>query len=169
MSKINEKNIKIRYATKEDVVTLQNIFNKVVKEKQFLPILQETEIEIVDTKWFDLKNQNFIIVAEVEGEIVGQAQLERSEFDAASHVCEIGILVDPDHRGKGVGSALLKKTVDTAKQLGFEKICLQVFHTNIIAISLYQKFGFREVGRRRKQFKMGNVYIDEILMERFLT
>ncbi len=92
--------------------------------------------------------------------------MERLEDDATQHVCEIGIIVDPDYRGKGVGNRLLEKAIQTAKHLGFEKICLSTFHTNSNAISLYKKFGFQEVGRRKKQFKIADEYIDEILMER---
>jgi RimJ/RimL family protein N-acetyltransferase len=167
-SNAKEKDIKIRYATKEDSIALQRIFNKVVREKRFLPYYEE--IDEIDDRWLNLRNQNLIIVAEVGNEVVGLVQLERSEFDASTHVGIIGIIVDPDHRGTGVGSALLKWTIDTAKSLGFEKICLQVFHTNSIAIALYKKFGFKSVGRRKKQFKINeNEYVDEILMERFLT
>ena len=92
--------------------------------------------------------------------------MERLEDDATQHVCEIGIIVDPDYRGKGVGSRLLEKAIQKAEFLGFEKICLSTFHTNSNAISLYKKFGFQEVGRRKKQFKIADEYIDEILMER---
>lgn len=166
LSKYNAKKIKVRYATKEDIVTLKMMFNKVVKEKQFLPTLQEITIEEVTNGWFDLGNQNFILVAEIQDELVGQVQLERLEDDATQHVCEIGIIVDPDHRGKGVGSKLLEKAIQSAKHLGFEKICLSTFHTNSNAIALYKKFGFQEVGRRKKQYKIADEYIDEILMER---
>ncbi|MFX1519987.1 MAG: GNAT family N-acetyltransferase [Promethearchaeota archaeon] len=168
LSKHKVKDIKIRYATKEDFVTLRQMFNKVVKEKRFLPTLYEIEVEEVESEWFDLRHQNFIIVAEIQGEIVGQVQLERLDDDATQHVCEIGIIIDPDYRGKGVGSALLKKGIDTAKHLGFEKIILSVFSTNEIALTLYKKFGFKEIGRRNKQFRIENEYIDEILMELFL-
>ncbi|WP_287588614.1 GNAT family N-acetyltransferase [Candidatus Borrarchaeum sp.] len=168
-SKYKTNDIKVRFSTKEDIISLKKMFNKVVKEKQFLPTLQEITIEEVTNGWFDLGNYDLIIVAEIQGELVGQIQLERLEDDAAQHVCEIGIIVDPDYRGKGVGSELLKKTIENAKHLGFEKICLSTFHTNRIAIALYKKFGFREAGRRKKQFKIADEYIDEILFERFLT
>jgi RimJ/RimL family protein N-acetyltransferase len=169
LSKHKAKDIKIRYATKEDVVTLKKMFNKIVKEQRFLPTLQEIEIEEVESEWFDLRDQNFSIVAEIQGEIVGQIQLERLEDDATQHVCEIGIIVDPEHRSKGVGSKLLERAIENAKDMGFEKICLSTFHTNLIAIALYKKFGFREAGRRKKQFKIADEYIDEILLELFLT
>jgi ribosomal protein S18 acetylase RimI-like enzyme len=77
--------------------------------------------------------------------------------------------VDPEHRSKGVGSKLLEKAIKNAKDMEFEKICLSTFHTNLIAIALYKKFGFREAGRRKKQFKIADEYIDEILLELFLT
>jgi RimJ/RimL family protein N-acetyltransferase len=163
-SKYKENDISVRFSTKEDILSLKKMFNKVVREKRFLPTIEE--VEEVGNGWVDLRNHDFTIVAEIQGELVGQIQLERLEDDATQHVCEIGIIVDPDHRGKGVGNRLLEKAVQTAKFLGFKKICLSTFHTNSNAISLYKKFGFQEVGRRKKQFKIADEYIDEILMER---
>jgi len=163
-SKYKANDIKVRFSTKEDIISLKKMFNKVVREKRFLPTL--SSIEEVGNEWIDLRNHDLIIVAEIQGELVGQIQLECLEDDATQHVGEIGIIVDPDYRGKGVGSRLLEKAIKTAKHLGFEKICLSTFHTNSNAISLYKKFGFQEVGRRKKQFKIADEYIDEILMER---
>ena len=168
-SKYKVNDIKIRFSTKEDIIGLKKMFNKVVREKRFLPTLHEITIEDIRNDWFDLRHYDLILVAEIQGELVGQIQLERLEDDATQHVCEIGIIVDPDYRGKGIGSELLKKAIEKAKQLGFEKICLSTFHTNRIAIALYKKFGFREAGRRKKQFKIADEYIDELLFERFLT
>ncbi len=163
-SKHQANDIKVRFSTKEDIISLKKMFNRVVREKRFLPTIEE--LAEVGDEWVDLINHDLIIVAEIQGELVGQIQLERLEDDATQHVCEIGIIVDPDYRGKGVGSRLLEKAIKTAKHLGFEKICLSTFHTNSNAISLYKKFGFQEVGRRKKQFKIADEYIDEILMER---
>ncbi|MFX1466159.1 MAG: GNAT family N-acetyltransferase [Promethearchaeota archaeon] len=163
-SKYKQNDIIVRFSSKEDIISLKKMFNKVVREKRFLPTLEE--IEEIGNEWLDHRYQDFSIVAEIQGELVGQIQLERLEDDATQHVCEIGIIVDPDYRGIGVGSKLLEKAIQTAKHLGFEKICLSTFHTNSNAISLYKKFGFQEVGRRKKQFKIADEYIDEILMER---
>ncbi len=163
-SKHQANDIKVRFSTKEDIISLKKMFNRVVREKRFLPTIEE--LAEVGDEWVDLINHDLIIVAEIQGELVGQIQLERLEDDATQHVCEIGIIVDPDYRGKGVGSRLLEKAIKTAKHLGFEKICLSTFHTNSNAISLYKKFGFQELGRRKKQFKIADKYIDEILMER---
>jgi len=163
-SKHKANDISVRFSTKEDIISLKKMFNKVVREKRFLPTIEE--IEEVGNEWIDLRNHDLTIVAEIQDELIGQIQLERLEDDATHHVCEIGIIVDPDYRGKGVGSRLLEKAIQTAKHIGFEKICLSTFHTNRNAISLYTKFGFQEVGRRKKQFKIADEYIDEILMER---
>ena len=48
------------------------------------------------------------------------------------------------HRGRGIGKALLKRAVKTARKQGAQKIYL---HAQVAVIEFYQKMGFRCVGR----------------------
>ena len=50
------------------------------------------------------------------------------------------IAVDPDHRGEGVGSTLLERSIDVLDDAGSVK--LEVRASNDRAISLYREFGF---------------------------
>lgn len=51
---------------------------------------------------------------------------------------------------------------------GYEKISLSVFSTNKRAINLYKKFGFEIEGVKKKEIKIDEEYVDEILMALFL-
>jgi GNAT superfamily N-acetyltransferase len=53
-----------------------------------------------------------------------------------------GIVVDPQIRGKGVGSKLLDAVVDLAKQNGYKQVRLDVVDTNPRARQLYERKGF---------------------------
>ena len=59
------------------------------------------------------------------------------------------VAVTASSRGKGVGSALLKKLDCYAKSNGIKTISLEVRPSNTAAISLYEKFGYKLVGRRK--------------------
>ncbi len=57
-----------------------------------------------------------------------------------------GICVDASGRGKGVGTALLKAIIETAKAQGRAKVTLDVIDSNPRARALYQRFGFKPTG-----------------------
>ncbi len=56
-----------------------------------------------------------------------------------------GIVVDPEMRGRGVGTAILDKLSEFAKESGYRTIKLQVIDTNNRARNLYESQGFIEI------------------------
>ncbi|HIK13160.1 MAG TPA: ribosomal protein S18-alanine N-acetyltransferase [Oscillatoriaceae cyanobacterium M33_DOE_052] len=62
------------------------------------------------------------------------------------------IAVHPQYQGQGFGQALLYHLLHRARLRQLEWATLEVRTTNQPAISLYQKFGFQEVGRRRRYY-----------------
>jgi ribosomal-protein-alanine N-acetyltransferase len=59
------------------------------------------------------------------------------------------IAVRPEYRGKGLGEALLRRTLDLARSLGGQYVVLEVRVSNQAAVGLYRKLGFAEIGRRK--------------------
>ena len=62
------------------------------------------------------------------------------------------IVIKKSKRGNGYSSLLLKKLIQIAKSKKCTKINLEVAIDNIIAISLYKKFGFVQVGKRQNYY-----------------
>jgi ribosomal-protein-alanine N-acetyltransferase len=62
--------------------------------------------------------------------------------------------VSPDHRVKGIGERIMKRILLEAKERGCKSIILSVRESNLPAIKLYTKFGFVEVGRRKKYYRL---------------
>ncbi|MGM9497622.1 GNAT family N-acetyltransferase [Desertifilum tharense] len=60
--------------------------------------------------------------------------------DRNSHI--FLVYVKPEHRRKGIGSALMRHAENWARQRGDRQISLQVFHNNDIALNLYQSLGY---------------------------
>jgi ribosomal protein S18 acetylase RimI-like enzyme len=56
---------------------------------------------------------------------------------------ELGMAVFPEHRGRGIGTSLLKRLVETAGA-SYEQISLSVARENP-ALRLYERFGFEVV------------------------
>ena len=58
-----------------------------------------------------------------------------------------GTGVSPQFRGRGVGKALMRATIDLYKELGIQIATLEAISENESAISLYQQFGYEVVDR----------------------
>jgi len=54
------------------------------------------------------------------------------------------LYVKPEYRGRGIGTMLLRETLEDLRKRGFEEVRLTVLSKNQGAISLYERFGFRE-------------------------
>jgi len=64
----------------------------------------------------------------------------------------MNLAVHPGKRQKGLGKKLMKALLDYCRIHGVQWISLEVRMSNVPAISLYQGFGFKEVGRREKYY-----------------
>lgn len=56
------------------------------------------------------------------------------------------LAIDENHRGLGVGRALVNACARKARQRGCERLRLEVRADNAVAIHLYEREGFRRVG-----------------------
>ena len=73
----------------------------------------------------------------------------------------INIAVDEEYHGKNIGTKLIEYALSNTNA---EKMMLEVRESNISAIKLYEKVGFKEINRRKKYY--GNE--DAIIMERII-
>ncbi|MEH2162620.1 MAG: ribosomal protein S18-alanine N-acetyltransferase [Nostoc sp.] len=63
------------------------------------------------------------------------------------------LAVHPEYHRQGLGQALLYSLIKTACDRRLERATLEVRASNLTAISLYQKFGFKTAGRRRGYYQ----------------
>ena len=64
------------------------------------------------------------------------------------------VAVYPQYRGIGVATALINKVFDFAKEKGLSFVSLEVRASNTAAVSLYEKTGFKEEGRRKDFYRL---------------
>jgi ribosomal-protein-alanine N-acetyltransferase len=63
------------------------------------------------------------------------------------------LAVHPNYQRQGLGQVLLYALLQSAWQRGLEWATLEVRASNQVAIALYQKFGFSEVGKRKRYYQ----------------
>lgn len=91
-----------------------------------------------------------LTVAErASGEVVGYAVLWC--FGEEAELANIAVV--EEMRGRGYGSELLDAVLETARERGVRKLFLDVRVSNERAAALYERRGFREVGRRRRYYR----------------
>ena len=65
------------------------------------------------------------------------------------------VAVNPEFRGQGIGDMLISHTKSFAARMGYSTISLEVSQANSTAISLYSKYGFKEVGQKPNYYGKG--------------
>jgi GNAT superfamily N-acetyltransferase len=105
----------------------------------------ETEISKEQTQltWQRLNEPSFDmhgLVAELAGKVVGIAHYSftYSSWAASPHLYLEDLFVDPEHRGNGIGKALILALEEPAQARGSEKIYWETHKDNKVARSLYE-------------------------------
>jgi [ribosomal protein S18]-alanine N-acetyltransferase len=86
--------------------------------------------------------------------VYGSKLLGMGCFWAILDEAHITILaIHPQFHRQGLGQLLLYSLLETASDRGLERATLEVRASNLAAISLYQKFGFKIAGRRKRYYQ----------------
>ena len=83
-----------------------------------------------------------LLLVKVDGEIAGTISLRKIREDAG----EIKrMYVKPKFRGKKLGDLMIEKVISISEENGFSKLFLDTALFMSSAVSLYKKFGFKEI------------------------
>jgi RimJ/RimL family protein N-acetyltransferase len=108
------------------------------------------------------------LVAEADGDVVGNVLISLERSVVSSHVGTLSIVVAGGWREVGVGTALVRAALDWSRRRGLAKVQLAVFPDNERAIAVYEHTGFVREGLRRRQYRgEGDTFRDEVLMAWF--
>jgi ribosomal protein S18 acetylase RimI-like enzyme len=80
-------------------------------------------------------------VAVEDGEVVGWLAVV-AKPGWASHVGEVRLIVDPAHRGRGIGRMLARRAVLESLDLGLEKMVVEVIAVQEPTIAMFRSLGF---------------------------
>jgi RimJ/RimL family protein N-acetyltransferase len=108
------------------------------------------------------------LIAEVDGKVVGGGNFQKGRWAKNAHTGELGMAVRPGFRRLGIGAAILEAGIEWARSAGIRKLKLGVFATNVAAMELYRKFGFREEARLKEEVILNGLPVDEVLMARWI-
>lgn len=111
------------------------------------------------------KGYAYMIVREDNHEPVGIVRL--MNVDQTWRRATLGIFIgEKSCWGMGIGTEAVRLILDFSFNcLNLHNIMLNVYSFNERALRLYEKCGFKEIGRRRECVIYGNRYYDEIIMD----
>lgn len=151
-----------------DLDDLIDYINGLVEERAYITktekVTREAEAEWLGQRLAEIENGHMIhLVAEVAGKVVGAGEVNQLP-EERDHTGYLGIGISKSHRGQGLGTALMQALKELSKKAELEILILDVFATNTVAITLYEKIGFKEVGRIPKGIYRDGNYIDLVRM-----
>ena len=113
-------------------------------------------------------DEGMTLIAEADGETVGNVLVSIERNVVSSHVGTLSIVVAEGWRDVGIGSAMVRAAQEWAAAHGLLKVALAVFPDNERAIAVYERAGFVREGLRRHQYRGdGGELRDELLMAWF--
>lgn len=167
----NGKRITIRSPNLTDSGQIIDLTNRVLSETNYL-VTQSDEFRVTledEQDWimgFIDETDKLLVVAVYVDTVVGIVNVQAERKRRIRHRADLGIIIDPEFRGQGVGKILMNAVIDWArKHPTIEKVSLSVFEANIVARKLYEGLGFKVQGVRYREYKIAeNEYIDDIMM-----
>jgi ribosomal protein S18 acetylase RimI-like enzyme len=165
------RTVLLRPAVKEDAAVFIEAVDSVAREEIYF-LRSRFDLDVEQEEAFIARAQkdgNLILLAVLDGELVGWVTLFRGRHEFLSHTGDLGMGVVKGYRSLGIGGALMDGALRWATQHGFEKVNLGVRISNERARALYRKFGFVEEGYRVREIKdRQGRYDDSVEMARFL-
>lgn len=111
-----------------------------------------------------LRNGYFgICMRHVTGTLLGYCVL----MPVVDELHVLNLCVAPSAQGAGAGLALLREAVRMARNQRLEGLLLEVRPSNHRAIRLYERFGFKSIGRRKNYYPARHRSREDAIVMRF--
>ena len=66
------------------------------------------------------------------------------------------IAVQRNVQGRGIGRRLVERVIERARDMQMDSLLLEVRPSNLRALEIYRRYGFAEIGRRKKYYEAAN-------------
>lgn len=160
----------VRAVRPDDAEGYHACIDRVARARTYIAIIEAYPLEEVRDFVADMiaRDLPFYVAEAPGGQVVGWCDIgmpkPRPERPGFGHIGHLGMGIDADHRGRGVGERLLRAALTHASRIGLERVELQVFPGNAAACALYRKAGFDVEGVKRRARKLDGRYEDLVQM-----
>lgn len=156
----------IRKALIRDLRAITDIYNEAIS-KTIATFDIEPKGAAEQEAWFNEHGPgNPIIVAELEGRIVGWASLSKwSDRCAYARTAEVSLYVVESQQGKGFGRRLLQAILQKGHEAGLHTVIARIAEGNEASIHLHESLGFKHVGVMKEVGEKFGRLLDVYLMQ----
>ncbi len=168
LTQLRQKGYSFDQYTKSHEAGLYKIFQQVVDTGVQFPY-ESSSMQSFSTEF--IRQPESVYVCHVDGKVIGGFYLRANYTGRCNHIANAAYMVLDTHKGQGIGTLMLKASLQLAKQLGFHAMQFNmVLSQNINAVKFYEKFGFEIVGTIPNAIrKPDNSYQDGFVMYRKLN
>ena len=92
----------------------------------------------------ETEQRSHLLIETTDGQIIGEGSMQ---VGTAHHTGTLGIKIIGKYRRRGLGTEMMLLLESEAQKLGLQRIYLHVWALNEPAFQLYQKVGYRQIGR----------------------
>jgi len=138
---VNDKLV-IRETSTEDIPLIFNLIRELADYEKLSYSVTADE-ELLKKNLFGKNRYAYVVIAEYEGEAVGQALYfyNFSTFKGKPGIYLEDLFVRPEFRNKGIGKALLNYLIELAKEQDCGRVEWVVLDWNESAINFYKSLG----------------------------
>ncbi len=134
-------------------------------ENEFLVPIEGVQRKLAMSK--DSEN-SIVLIAFDNEQIIARAELQGYFQSRIRHRAILSISVKKDYWNKGIGTEMLNRIFEEAKNMNIRVIELEVISDNLRGINLYHKMGFEDIGIYKDYFYVNDTYKDAIVMQKIL-
>ena len=124
---------------------LFQLFARIVASGEGFPQAPPLTRSQFDETW--VRPVTVVVAATVDGVLAGAYYLKPNSPGRAAHIANAGYVVSPEHRGLGIGRALVEDSITRAPTVGFDAVQFNLVFVSNPARALYEELGWREIGR----------------------
>ncbi len=163
--------IQICPCDRSHVAAIREIFNEVILTSTALFEYEPRSLETVAAWLQEKQTAGLPVLGSFEdGSLLGFASYGSFRpFAAYRLTVEHSVYVHADHRGRGVGRALLRAIVKEAQDRGLHLMVAGIESTNLASIELHKQFGFRHAGTVHEAGRKFDRWLDLDLYEKRLS
>lgn len=139
--------VQVRPARLSDEDALQDLFYRLSDESTYRRFMSYKRAhpheEMLDLVNLDYEQNMALVVTHNENDVEEIIAMARYDVDPATHVADIAFVVTDKWQGKGLGTHLMKRMTEIAKQRGLAGLSADVLASNKTMMSIFQKSGLR--------------------------
>lgn len=136
--------VTFRPMVKDDLEDLHSFFCALPEEERLYLKVDVTDRSVIE-KWVSNIDHDHILVilALIDGKVVGDATLHVERWGWSRHMGEIRCVASPEHQRQGLGTLLVHQLLENAISRGLKRINGQMMEEQIGAVRAFEKLGFK--------------------------